>query len=106
MITINKYQLIYKTSFKKELKQINEYIRKKLNNKIACLNLFLEISNKILIFQEYPYAFQTLYNYKYQNKVCKRLVVENYSIIYYILEKEKTVVIIHIFYSKRKFLNS
>ena len=102
----DKYILIYKSSFLKELKCIKSYIIKISKSVIVAENLIAKISVKLQILQEYPNAYQTLCNYKYNNRKYKRIIVENYSIIYYILEKQKRVVIIHIFYNKRKFFNS
>jgi len=103
---IYEYNLIYKNTFKKELNSIKMDIIKISKSINIAENLLARIKKRISILQEYPNAFQTLNNYKYKDYKCKRLVVENYSIIYYVLEKQKRVVILHIFNNRRNFLKS
>jgi len=101
-----KYKIIIKSSAKKDINKITNYIIKNFKSNRIAEKLISEIRDKMLILQEYPNAYQTLFNYKYTDRKYKRVVVDNYSIIYYILEEQKKVVIVHIYYNKRNFFNS
>ena len=105
-LNLKQYEIIIKNSANKDLNQISKYIIDNFKSINIAEKLLARINKRISILQEYPNAFQTLNNYQYKGYKCKRLVVENYSIIYYILEEQKKVIIIHVFYNKRNFFNS
>ena len=66
-----KYSLIIDKKARSDLREIYKYIICNFFSKSIAKNLLNKITNKILILQEYPYAFQTLYNYKYQVMINK-----------------------------------
>ena len=104
-MTLSRYEVIIKDSANKDIEDIMTYIIENFKSFYIAENLLKKIRNKIMILQESPQTFQTLYNYKYKNREYKRIIVENYSIVYYILKEQKKVFIVHIYYNKRKVFN-
>ena len=100
------YELYINETAKIDMKKNYRYIVKNFSSYIVADRIIAKINNKILILKHYPHMYPILYNHKEKVRKYRRIIIGNYSIIYYILEKQKKVVIIHIFYNKRKFFNS
>ena len=100
------YDIIYKSSFKEELQRVNKTLYKRALNKIYISNLKINMSNKILLLRNNPFMYQQLENYQYKGNLCRRMVIGNYSIIYYVLENESKIIILHIISNKSNFFNS
>ena len=99
------YRILEKQSFKNDLREISNYIILNFSSVLAVKKLISEINSKIQNLKELPCAYPILYKYIDKSRDYRRIVVKNYSIIYYVLKEEKTVVIVHIYYNKRKFFN-
>lgn len=102
---MNYYSIILNKSAYIDFEEIYKYIYTNFNSKSIADKIIDKISNKILFLKEFPYAFQKLEKYKFDGQICRRVIVGNYSIIYYILEGQKKVVIVYIYYNKRNFFN-
>jgi len=100
------YDIIYNSSFKEELQRVNKTLYKRALNKKYISNLKINMSNKILLLRNNPFMYQQLENYQYKGNLCRRMVIGNYSIIYYVFENESKIIILHIISNKSNFFNS
>ena len=100
------YEIIYKFSFKEDLQRLNKTLYKIYSNKIYLSNLKINMSNKILLLRNNPFMYQQLEIYQYKGNLCRRMVIGNYSVIYYVFENERKIIILHIISNKSNFFNS
>ena len=100
---INNYHISFTTNAKRELIEIYEYIDNYLKSKISADNLMAKIENKILILSIFPYSCMEVIT-KPRSTIYRKLIVNNYVVLYKIYEENKRVDIVHIYYSKRDYL--
>lgn len=84
---------------------ITHYISKKLNNKIAAINLsnsFIEMANSILNF---PYGVPVYKSSGYLNKEYRSVKVKNFLMFYTINEDDKIITIVRVLYKKMNIEN-
>jgi len=105
VLCVSEFEIAFEKTARIDLEEIYYYIVNKFFNKAAADRLINKMFNQIEILKELPCAYPILYNYIDKNEEYRRIVVKNYSIIYYVLKEEETVVIVHIYYNKRKFFN-
>ncbi len=98
---IKTYEIILTDSAKIDLDEIYEYI--KLKEKNSANRLMDKIENDILKLEQYPYSCLEV-NVKPHKEVYRKLVTENYIVLYKIDEKNKRVMIFNIIYGKRDYL--
>ena len=95
------YNIKQEKSFKKELRNIYEYIEDELKQKKAAIKFINLISEKIKILEVFPFAFE-LYK-KEENFEYRKFIVKNYTIIYKIYLKERKIKILHIYNQKYNY---
>lgn len=100
-ITESHYIIKQELSFKKELRNIYEYITDELKSEKIAIKLIKTISNKIKILEVFPFAYK-LYK-KEENFEYRKFIVKNYIIIYKINLKEKEIRILHIYNQKLNY---
>ena len=86
-----------------ELDELYNYIFWRLSSPINANRFKEKIYSKLEILKTNPYIYPQLSDYSNPNYKYRKLTVNNYVIIYYILEKEKLVYIVHIYYSKSNY---
>ena len=92
------YVIKQEKSFKKELRNIYEYIDDELKQKKSAIKLINLISDKIRILEVFPFAFEL---YKKEEKFeYRKFIVKDYIIIYKINLKERKIKILHIYNQK------
>lgn len=99
----SKYKIITSSMFKRDLKNVVEYIGSTLLNPTAADNLLMELSLKENILSIIPTAFP---RYVVKNKkkfIYHKINIKNYSIFYTI--QDNIVVLRRFLYSKRNFDN-
>lgn len=97
-ITELNYVINYDNSFKRQMRNIYEYISENLKKKKIANKLLKTIDNKIKILEIFPFAYK-LYK-KEENFEYRKLIVKNYIIIYKINLKEREIFISHIYNQK------
>lgn len=83
-----KYKIITSSSFEKELQNIFYYINFFLREPITAKNLYNKVINSILSLSYFPERFSKLHNYKNFN--FRRLLIDNYIIIYEVMSDART----------------
>lgn len=100
----NTYEIILTDIAKEELDEIYEYISKNLFAKKAANDLMNKIENSILLLETNPFSCVEV-SIKPHNELYRKLIVDNYIILYQIEEDYKQVVIYRALYGKRDYLN-
>lgn len=101
---IKNYKIIFTDSAKEEMQNIFDYISEKLNNKLVADSLMNRIEIVLLRLKQMPFL-TTKVHIKPQNKIYRRLVINNYIILYKIEEEKKQVIIHRVLYGRRDYLN-
>lgn len=100
---IDIYEIILTDVAKEELEEIFSYIEKNLSMKNTAKRLMKKIEENILILENNPYLYKEIH-VKPHNDVYRRLVVDNYVVLYEVKEEHKQVVIYRVLYGKRDYL--
>ena len=98
----NIYKIILTDTAKEELEEIYEYISKKLLEEQIARKLMNKIEQNILALEQNPYLYAKVC-VKPHNDIYRRLVVDNYVVLYDV--KEKQVIIYRILYGRMDYLN-
>ncbi len=101
----NKYEVILTEKAKIELKGIYDYISKSLMSEIAAKNLYNKVKDSILRLEDFPESCSIIEHYKDNKYQYRKLVINNYLVIYRIDEENKKVYIVRIIYGKRNYIN-
>lgn len=100
---IKKYNIIFTDMAKQDLKEIYNYIFEKLAEPQIAIKLMKKIEAKIIQLNDEPYRCMEIH-IKSKNKVYRRLVVENYVVLYRVIEEKGQITIFHIFNSRKNYL--
>ena len=100
-----KYTIKITDYAKLDFREIYNYIFWRLSSPINANRFREKFYSKLEILRINPYIYPSLSDYSNPNYKYRKLIVNNYVIIYYILEKEKIVYIVHIYSSKSNYKN-
>lgn len=87
-----------------EINDIYEYIFQKLTAKISAKRLMQKIERKIMSLEKNPQIYVELNMMDNLKRKYRRMVVNNYVLLYTIDEENKKVYISHMYYGKRNYL--
>ncbi len=99
----NIYEIILTDIAKEELEEIYSYIEKHLLEKNTAKRLMEKIEENMLILERNPYSCSEVH-IKPHNDIFRRLVIDNYIVLYEIEEETKQVVVYRVLYGKRDYL--
>lgn len=97
------YEIILTDIAKEELEEIYSYIEKHLLMGNTAKALMGKIEENILVLGRNPYLYKEIH-VKPHNDIYRRLVVDNYVVLYEVEEEHKQVVIYRVLYGKRDYL--
>ena len=97
------YEVILTDVAKEDLEEIYEYISEHLLEILAANRLMEKIEQKILRLEQNPYSCVEVH-IKPHNEVYRKLVIDNYIVLYEVDEKYKQVVVYRIIYGKTDYL--
>ena len=101
---INNYEIILTDIAKEELEDIYDYIYNHLVAEKAANDLMEKIEKQILLLENNPYAYVEV-SIKPKNELYRRLIIDNYVVLYQIEEEHKQVVIYRVLYGKRNYIS-
>jgi len=90
MIYINNYIIKPSPSFEKEFNKIYKHIAFKLKEPITANNFYNKIIKEIHSLQHFPERYMKISSYKNKNKNLRRLIVNQYIIIYEVDNNTRT----------------
>ena len=99
------YRVKLTDQFLDEFEEICDYISNKLKNIDASNRLREKVIYNILLLENSPRMCNEIEKADRTERQYRRLVVNNYVILYTIDEEEKIVYIAHIYYSGRNYLD-
>lgn len=99
------YRVKLTEQFLEEFEEICEYISNKLKNIVASNRLREKVIYNILLLENSPRMCTEIEKANMIERQYRRLVVNNYVILYTIDEDEKIVYIAHIYYGGRNYLD-
>ena len=98
------YEIEFTEDARDEIREIYEYISKNLVNKEAAKRLMRKMRNSVMDLAESPRLYAKIEKKDRMKKEFRRIVVDNYIILYTIEKNKKTVYISHMYYGKRNYL--
>ena len=102
-MNINKYKVVFEDGAIEELEEIYNYIFEKFKSDVVAKMCMEKIENCIMQLEKFPYSHAEVHIIPRKN-IYRKLVIENYVILYKIEENCKTVFIYHIFYYRKHYL--
>lgn len=99
-----KYKVQLTAEFLEEIDDICYYISKKLKVKNASNRLRKRVIDSILLLEESPQIYMEISKVGREEKRYRRIVINNYIVLYTIDENDKVIYIAHIYYSGRNYL--
>lgn len=92
-------------TFLEELNQVCNYIENVLMSKEASTRLKKRIRHKLEALKYSPEIYQKIESTDRYGRHYRRIVINNYIILYIVLKEEKTVLISHIYYGRRNYID-
>ena len=99
-----KYKIILTDRAKYDLDDIYNYISKSLMAERAAENLMTRIQDSIMNLADMPEAFSIIEQYKQRDYQYRKLIVNNYLVIYRIDKEQEMVYIVRVIYGGRNYL--
>ncbi len=100
------YSIKLADQFLEEFEEICDYISNKLKNIDASNRLRKKVIDNVLLLENSPKMYTKIEKTDRTERQYRRMVVNNYVILYTIDDLEKIVYVVHIYYSKRNYLDS
>lgn len=100
----NKYDIQILPEAESDIRKTFDYIAKKLLNQTAADNLMLEIYNAVDTVAHFPYSMPILKNKRVTTKEYRRIMINNYALIYKINESAKEILIMAMFYAPSNYI--
>ena len=98
---INNYEIVLTDIAQEELEEVYEYIFKNLYNELSADSLMDKMEKAIFSLEQNPYKYPEVH-IRQRNEVYRKLVVDNYIVLYEVDEEYKQVVVYRVIYGKRK----
>lgn len=99
------YRVKLTAQFLEEFEEIINYISSQLKNIDASNGLMEKVMNNILLLENSPRMCTGIEKTDRTERQYRRMIINNYVILYTIDELEKRVYIVHIYYSGRNYLD-
>ena len=100
---INNYEIVFTDTAKEELEEIYEYISEHLLEVGIANRLMDKIEQSILRLEQNPYSCVEIH-IKPHNNLYRKLVIDNYVVLYEVEETYKQVILYRVLYGKRDYL--
>ena len=101
----NKYNIEFTDECKNEMRKIYEYIKNELYSETSAKKLINKVEEFISNLEYAPRIYAELEKFKGTNNIYRRIVINNYIILYTIDEENKIIYIAHMYYSGNDYTN-
>ena len=102
---MNKYNIKTTKAFEEELLNIYSYIADYLQEPKIANEKYKKIRNKILTLQYLPERYSRIFKSKFKNINLRKLLINNFVIIYEVRNDTYQIFILHIFNKNQNYLN-
>ena len=98
------YEIVISDTCLEEIEENCYYIEKVLKAEQASNRLRRKIMNTIQELKSFPQIYAKIEKTDRAGRDYRRIVIDNYIIIYTMIEEDKTILISHIYYGGRNYL--
>ena len=99
------YKLQLSETYIEEIEEICNYVENNLKATEASKRLRRKIRQKILGLKYFPEMYQKIEISDRFGRNYRRMLINNYIILYIVIEEKKTVLISHIYYGRRNYID-
>lgn len=99
------FKIFFTNEFIKEMDYIYNYISKNLYSKNSAKKLMKKVEDHIENLKFMPKSYAIVKEIEEINLEYRRIVIDNYSILYTISESENTIYVVHMYYNASDYLN-
>lgn len=100
------YNIVISNTCLEEIEENCNYIKEVLKAEQASNRLREKVKETILGLKNSPKIYTQIEKTDKAGRIYRRIVVDNYVIIYTIIEEDKTILISHMYYGGRNYLQS
>lgn len=104
MVLINRYTILPTASFKKELNEIVYYLKNKLKEPKIAKRFYKNVIKNMNSLSFMPERYKRIEEVYNRKKNLRRMLVNNYVIIYEVKKDTSQVFILHIFHGSQNYL--
>lgn len=104
MVLINRYTILPTASFKKELNEIVYYLKNKLKEPKMAKRFYKNVIKNMNSLNFMPERYKRIEDVYNRKKNLRRMLVNNYVIIYEVKKDTSQVFILHIFHGNQNYL--
>lgn len=98
------YEIVFTEDSRIEIKEIYEYISNNLVNEKAAKRLMSKIREKVMNLAQTPKLYKKIEKTKKIRKEFRRMIVNNFVILYTVDDDKKIVYISHIYYKRKNYM--
>lgn len=98
------YEIVFTEDSKNGIKEIYDYISNNLVNEEAAKRLMRKIKEKVLNLSKTPKLYKKIEKTKKIKREFRRMIVNNYVILYTVDDDKKIVYISHMYYKRKDYL--
>lgn len=102
-ISKEQFKIVFTTDCKQEMDDIYNYISNKLYAPKAAKELMNKVETTIQSLKDMPKAYMTIKKYDELKMEYRRIVINNYVIIYTISEEKNIIYIAHMYYGRSNY---
>lgn len=102
----NKYKVIITPTAYKEISKIYDYITEELSAENAAKRLMEKVEKEVQRLKRAPQIYAEIRKFDELKRNYRRIVINNYIILYTIDEDNSIVYISHMYYGRRNYLNN
>lgn len=98
------YEIEFTEDCREEIREIYKYISENLEAQVAARKLMKKMRDSVMNLKENPEIYMKIERKDKNKRAFRRIIVNNYVILYTIDEDRKTVYISHMYYGKKNYL--
>lgn len=99
------YKIHFSENSLEEINEIFIYISETLKSKNASKHFINKIISKTEVLSRFPKIYSPIQKYDKLKREYRKILIDNYILLYTINEKKKIIYISHVFYSRKNYLN-
>lgn len=99
------YKIITTSNFEIEFQKIYNYISFNLKEPLVARKFYSKIISSITSLNYFPERYPKFSDFKNHNSNIRKIIVNNYIIIYQIKNDSHKIFILHIFHCRQNYLN-
>ena len=100
------YRVKLTEEFLEEIGEIYYYISSILQAQYAAKRLIKKVNNNLFLLIKSPKLFMKIEKYTKTKRQYRRILVNNYVILYTVDEPAKIIYVVHIYYGGRNYINN